>query len=144
MKTKAGNGGRSIGHPDDRVGFSLKSMPTSSRAAVQLASAAAQHQFQALVLYGVGTNTASAAASLALTPAESRKGLKRAFIDRGFIEFDSNGFNDLSKYSAAANAIRAKAAALGYGAEANSVEITAVPGGYVGRFGGNDIYASAR
>lgn len=133
---------REDGPADRKVGRSLSSMPTLSKAATQLAAIAAQHQFQTLSLYGVGENVSAAAAARPLR--DPKKALKQAFIDGGFMEFDSNGLNDLIKFSAAYRAIRDKAAALGYGAASNSVEITAVPGGYVGRFGGNDIYASAR
>jgi hypothetical protein len=74
---------------------------------------------------------------------DRRKKYESIFVKEGVIEIDSSGnIREHLKYARAVEEIRAKAAALGYGALSQSVPITDVRGGYVGRFGGHDIYVS--
>jgi hypothetical protein len=123
---------------------SLRSMPTLSIAAARLESVVAAHQFQTLARYGAESLVSTSLSDERRAQAARRAALVHAFIEHGAAEFDSNLYSDILKFNAASQAIRAKAASLGYGLAANTVEITAVPGGFVGRFGGNDIYASTR
>lgn len=123
---------------------SLGSMPTLSIAATRLESVIAAHQFHTLALYSAEWLVSTSLSDERSAQAARREALVQAFIEHGSAEFDSNRYSDILKFNAASRAIRAKAASLGYGPTANTVEITAVPGGFVGRFGGNDIYASAR
>ncbi len=63
------------------------------------------------------------------------------FTFQGSLTFDPNRkFFSIEEYLLAIDAIQAKATALGYGADATSVPITGVPGGYVGRYANHDIY----
>lgn len=69
-------------------------------------------------------------------------GLKDSFIHDGVVEIIRGRAASFASYLHAVDVIRKKAAALGYGPEADAVPIDYVTGGYVGRFGGHDIYAA--
>lgn len=123
----------------------LQAVPTLSAAATQLSFAAAVNQLNALARFGaaggdgVSPECRARATELRVREYESR------FIRDRVIEINANGLvPGIIEYLRAAEAIQAKAAALGYGAQSQTVPITSVPGGYVGRFGGHDIYAAAR
>lgn len=93
---------------------------------------------------GFRTYTSDAAEEVSLR-AERSRAWKEAFLKNGVLEIDSHGgVADYLKYARAVDAIRAKAATLGYGPGSEAVPILPVPGGYVGRFGGHDIYAAAQ
>jgi hypothetical protein len=91
----------------------IRAVPALSAGAMRSSFAAAANQLHALTLFG--------------SPIDTPVG----------------GFVGLVDYAGAVAAIQAKAAALGYGAQSQSVPITGVPGGFVGRFGSNDIYVTA-
>lgn len=115
-----------------------------SGAAMNPSFVAALDQFNALARFGVSAGDMVSENGRAHLSAEKSKALKDAFIHHGMVEIDAHGgFADYLKYARAADAIRAKAAALGYGVAAQAVPILPAPGGYVGRFGGHDIYAAA-
>jgi hypothetical protein len=119
-------------------------LPTLSSAATQLSFAAAADQLRALSEFGPRGSDAVSAEDRERAVARRRKEYESTFIRDGAIRLDSNGLLEFVAWSHAVEAIRAKALALGYGALSQTVPITSVPGGYVGRFGGNDIYAAAR
>jgi len=123
----------------------LQAVPTLSASATHLSFTAASNQFNALTRFGSEGADAVSIEDRARATALRRKEYESVFLRDGVLEIDSHGgLRDYLKYSRAVEAIRAKAAALGYGAQSQAVPITSVPGGYVGRFGGNDIYAAAQ
>ncbi len=123
----------------------LEAVPTLSAAATQMSFAAAANQFNVLTRFGTEGANAVSIDDRARATAERRNEFESIFIRDGMISIDSNGgIRVIVEYLHAVEVIRAKAAALGYGAQSQTVPITEVPGGYVGRFGGNDIYAAAR
>lgn len=93
----------------------LRGLPAISHAATQIALVTAVRQLSGLIRFGSDNATLKSKGALQQTVV----GYLRATLE-----------------------IRAKAALLGYGPESKNVPITGVPGGYVGRFGGNDIYAA--
>jgi hypothetical protein len=122
----------------------LQAMPTLSTAATQLSFVAAGNQFNALTRFGSEAGDAASTEYRTKGVAQSRNEYERIFLRDRVVEINANGLvPGVAEYIRAVNAIRAKAVALGYGAQAQSVPITSVPGGYVGRFGGHDIYAAA-
>ncbi|HYR10912.1 MAG TPA: hypothetical protein VEQ60_24240 [Longimicrobium sp.] len=122
----------------------LQTVPDVSGVVAQLSLAAAGNQFNALSRFGIQTADAVRMEDRVRAIARERNRYANIFLRDGALEIDSNGVRDYIEYQRAVEVIRAKAAALGYGAESQAVPITSVPGGYVGRFGGNDIYAAAR
>jgi hypothetical protein len=116
-------------------------MPIPFAATAQRTFAAAGDQFNALTRFGTDRAPLSPK-DRAQAIAEQRKVYEGIFVRGGVIEFDQHRIHDLFTFLRADEAIRAKAVALGYGAAAQAVPVTSVPGGYVGRFGGHDIYAA--
>jgi hypothetical protein len=110
-------------------------------AGAQRTFAAPGDQFNALTRFGSATPVLSPK-DLAQATAERRKRYESIFVHDGVIQFDQHRIIDVLDFLRADEAIRAKAVALGYGAQAQAVPVTSVPGGYVGRFGGHDIYAA--
>jgi len=126
---------------DDDV--TQQAAPTPSAAALQRSFVAASSQFNALARFGSAAADAFSLEDQARAWELKQKEFKNAFLHDKALEIDSHGdLRDYLKYLRAVEAIRVKAAALGYGAESQAVPINSVPGGYVGRFGGNDIYAA--
>jgi hypothetical protein len=117
-------------------------MPIPFAGPTQQTFAAAGDQFNALTRFGTDRAPLSLEDRVQATE-ERRKLYETIFVRNGFIEFDQHGITDVLAFLRADAAIRAKAVALGYGALAQSVPVTSVPGGFVGRFGGHDIYAAA-
>lgn len=128
-----------VAKPHDYVTPAATPIPLA--AAVQQTFTAAGEQFHALTRFGTGRAPLSPEDRIQAI-AEQRKLYEGIFIGGGSIEFDQHRIVDLLAFLRADEAIRAKAVALGYGAEAQTVPVTFVPGGYVGRFGGHDIYAT--
>lgn len=122
----------------------LQAVPTLSAATTQMSFAVAGNQLNALARFGAeGADGVSLECQARATEQRLREYENRFLRDRVF-EINANGaLPKIGEYLRAVEAIRAKAVALGYGAEAQTVPITSVPGGYVGRFGGHDIYAAA-
>ena len=123
----------------------LQAVPTQSAATTQLSFAVAGNQLNALARFGAeGADGVSLECRTLATEHRLREYESRFVRDR-VLEINANGLiPGIVEYLRAAEAIQAKAAALGYGAQSQTVPITSVPGGYVGRFGGHDIYAAAR
>ena len=122
---------------------SFASMPTLSAAASQQSFAAAGNQFNALMRFGSQGADRASIEERARLMEERRRHFESVFVHERILEIDANFLNpEFIEYQRAVDAIRAKAAALGYGPQSLSVPITSVPGGYVGRFGGHDIYAA--
>jgi hypothetical protein len=111
-------------------------------AATQRTLAAAGDQFNALTQFGSAKPVLSAKdrASAIIERGKLYEGL---FVRDGVIQLNQHGLLSVLEFLRADAAIRAKAVALGYGVEAQAVAVESVPGGYVGRFGGHDIYAAA-
>jgi hypothetical protein len=115
--------------------------PVLSASVSQLSFRTATDQLSALTRFG---SEATAVVSIEDKRRPTAQ-FERVFLRDGAFEIDSHGdLRDYLKYARAVEAIQAKAVALGYGAQSQAVPITSVPGGYVGRFGGNDIYAAAK
>jgi hypothetical protein len=115
--------------------------PFRSTGAEQKSFIAAGDQFTALARFG----RESAHAVLVANEPYRQSGFENAFIKDGVIAIDAHGnLKSYLEYVRAVEAIQAKAVVLGYGAQAQAVPIDSVPGGYVGRFGGHDIYAPAQ
>jgi len=114
----------------------LNAVPTVSATTAHLSLSAAAHQLNTMTQkVNVASTTISAQTSAASLEA------KNAFVLNGSVTFDPNHqVFSLLEYTNAVKAIQAKAVALGYGAQAQSVSVTGVPGGYVGQFSNNDIY----
>jgi hypothetical protein len=125
---------------------SFASMPTLSAAATQQYFAAAGNQFNALTRFGSEGAGAVSIEDRARATEQRRIEYERVFRRDGILEIDANGrrLPGVADYFRAVEEIQAKALALGYGAQSKAVPITSVPGGYVGRFGGHDIYAATR
>jgi hypothetical protein len=115
-----------------------QAVPALPAGAAQMSFAAAGDQLNALRrLRFEGPNEAEALA-------QRRNLYQRTFISGGAIELDSSGaIRSILEERRAIEAIQKKAAALGYGEQA-TVSFLSVAGGYVGRYGGHDIYAAAR
>ncbi len=121
--------------------LTLKSITTASEAATRLSLVAASNQLQSLALHAPHLPGGEAGETPRTRRLKLREDLKHAFINEGFAELSANHNISIAAVVWASSAIRAKAAALGY-TNVDAVEITSVPGGFVGRFGGNDIYAA--
>ncbi len=132
----------STGSPADAT---LQPLSFRSAAAMQQSFAAADTAFTALTRFGYEVAQTVPIEDRVRAMAQIRKQQESAFIRNGIIEIDSSGsYRDIQEYWRAVEAIRAKAVALGYGAQSQTIPIVSVPGGYVGRFEGNDIYATGR
>ena len=117
-------------------GATLHAVPTVPLTATQLSLAAVGSQ----LALGV---SAPAASEKAQANALVRQQHQDAFIQNGSLSVDPNGtIFSIFAYNSAVTAIAAKAAALGYGAQSQSVAVTGVPFGYLGRYSGHDIYFS--
>jgi len=128
-----------IAAPDSDVSRQAVAIPFAT--ATQRSFAAVADQFNALARFGSDRPTLSPADGAELT-VDTRDRYEGLFIRDGFIQVDQHRFHDTLEFVRADGAIRAKAVALGYGAQAQAVAVTSVPGGYVGRFGGHDIYVA--
>lgn len=113
----------------------------SDMTAFSVAGAAALSQFATLTRFGNSSSNAVSAAEQARLGSEA---LREQFFRKGRLDFLPHGrvADDLG-YRESARAIREKAVQLGYGDMVQSVPIRSVAGGYVGRFGGHDIYAAS-
>jgi hypothetical protein len=122
----------------------LQATPLLADATAQRAFAAAGDQFNALRRFAsVGGAQGLSIEERAKATRQRMHEFETAFVRLGAIEVDAHGsLRDEIKYARAVEAIQAKALALGYGAQSTAVPITSVPGGYVGRYEGHDIYAA--
>ena len=111
--------------------------------ATQRSFAAAGNQFAVLTQFGSARPDAAPIGDRVTATNDARQRYQDIFVRDRVIQFDQNGYRGVQEYLRAAEVIRAKAVALGYGPLSESVDITSVPGGYVGRFGGHDIYAAS-
>lgn len=120
----------------------LQVVPTLPAASTQLSFAAVGSHFNTMTRFA--SEKVVAISTEDRTRADQRQEkFKKAFVLDGSVSIDPNGeIFSIFVYTQAVSAIQAKAAALGYGAQSNSVPVTGVPGGYVGRYPNNDIYSS--
>jgi LGFP repeat len=120
----------------------LQVVPTLPAASTQLSFAAAGSQFNTLAQFA-SEKVVAISTEDRIRADQRQEKFRKAFVLDGSVSIDPNGeIFSIFVYSQAVNAIQAKAAALGYGAQSQSVPVTGVPGGYVGRYPNNDIYSS--
>src|SRR5947209_5411499 len=134
------DGRRPTSGPPD--GMPPPSRPTASQAATQLSFAAASNQFSAVARFPFAPVDAPSVEDEALADARTRWDHAQLFARDGVITIGAHGvYADAQAYVHAVEAIEAKAKSLGYDVQSLAVDVTAVPGGYVGAYPGNDIYA---
>lgn len=66
----------------------------------------------------------------------------RRLVEQGIEVFTGGSFAEVAEQAAVADVLAARATALGYGAQDQHGDVEAVPGGYVARYPGHDIYAA--
>ena len=107
--------------------------------------AAASDQFNAMARFGFEKIGSVFTGNSDNDPATISKARLDRFLEGGVFTIDQHGdLHDYFDYTRAVEAIQAKAVALGYGPQSKAVPIDTVPGGYVGRYIGHDIYAPAQ
>ncbi|HEX3482359.1 MAG TPA: hypothetical protein VHT91_45395 [Kofleriaceae bacterium] len=129
------------GMPPPAAPATLRPLVTVTRQSVVAAgdqfNAMAHPGFDRASVFAIGDRVQDSAG-------RSKAGLDRFIQDGAFAVDQHGGVSDYLDYLRAVEAIQAKAVTLGYGAQAKAIPIDTVPGGYVGRYERNDIYAAAQ